>query len=198
LKPVRTLGGNTLYTLAHSEEDLPKSLSEAEIHMAKLGLQAGPRDQRPVEVCSLTYTTSELSQDLEVTGPLVVRAYVSSTAEDTDFVARLTDVWPDGRSILIADGILRARYREGKTRPVPLRPGEIYLISVDLWSTSNVFRKGHRIRLSITSSNFPRYDRNLNIWKRGGSIADVVVARNTIYHDPDHPSHLVLPVLAEA
>lgn len=197
LKPVRTLGGNTLYALPHSAEALPKGLSEAELHMAELGLQAGPRDQRPAETCSLTYTTPPLTEDLEVMGPVVVKAYVSSSAEDTDFVARLTDIWPDGRSILIADGILRARYREGKTHPVPMRSGEFYLISLDLWSTSNVFRKGHRIRLSVTSSNFPRYDRNLNIWKRGGSTEDAVVARNTIYHDREHPSHLVLPVLAQ-
>ncbi len=195
MKPVRTLGGNTLYAMSHPVKNLPKGLSEAEMHMAELGLEAGPRDQRPAEGCSLTYTTAPLAKDLEVTGPLVVRAYVSSTAEDTDFVALLTDVWPDGRSILITDGILRARYRESKTRPVPMRPGEIYMISIDLWATSNVFRKGHRIRLRITSSNYPRFDRNLNIWKKGGSAAEAVVARNTIFHDRERPSHLVLPIV---
>ena len=198
LKPVRSIGGNTLFALPHSKEKLPKGLSEAELHMAELGLQAGPRDQRPVETLSLTYTTMPLREDLEVTGPLVVKLYISSTAEDTDFVARLTDVWPDDRSILIADGILRARYRESKTNPIPLRPGEIYLVSIDLWSTSNVFLKGHRIRLSITSSCFPRFDRNLNIWKRGASIAEAVEARNRIYHDREHASHLVVPIVEKA
>jgi len=111
-------------------------------------------------------------------------------------VAKLTDVWPDGRSMLIADGILRARYRNSKQKPEPLQPGEIYMLVIDLWATSNVFKKGHRMRLSITSSNFPRYDRNLNTWKARGSAADAVVARNTIYHDQERPSHIVLPLLA--
>ena len=195
LKPVRTIGGNTLYSVPQGAQELPPGLSEAETVMANFGLWAGPRDQRPAEGLSLTYTTASLREDVEITGPIVARIYASSTAEDTDFVAKLTDVWPDGRSILITDGILRARYRNSKNNPVPLRPGEIYLFSIDLWATSNVFKKGHRIRLSIASSNFPRYDRNLNIWKRHGSAAEAVVATNTIYHDREHPSHIVLPVL---
>ena len=195
LKPVRTIGGNTLYSVPRGAQELPPGLSEAETVMANFGLWAGPRDQRPAEGVSLTYTTASLREDVEITGPIVARIYASSTAEDTDFVAKLTDVWPDGRSILITDGILRARYRNSKNNLVPLRPGEIYLFSIDLWATSNVFKKGHRIRLSIASSNFPRYDRNLNIWKRHGSAAEAVVATNIIYHDREHPSHIVLPVL---
>ena len=162
--------------------------------MAKLGLQAGPRDQRPTESLSLTYTTPSLREDIEITWPIVARIYASSTAEDTDFVAKLTDVWPDGQSILIADGILRARNGNSKNNPTPLGPGEIYLFSINLWAASNVFKKGHRIRLSLTSSNFPRYDRNLNIWKRPGSAVEAVVATNTIYHDQEHPSCIVLPI----
>jgi uncharacterized protein len=163
--------------------------------MAELGLQAGPRDQRPVEESCLTYTTAVLTDDVQVTGPVVVNLHISSTAEDTDFVAKLTDVWPDGRSILITDGILRARYRDSKVNPVPLKRGTANSLSIDLWATSNVFKKGHRIRVSISSSNFPRYDRNLNVWKADARIEDAVVATNTVYYDKDRPSYIVLPIM---
>jgi uncharacterized protein len=128
----------------------------------------------------------------------VVELYISSTAEDTDFVAKLTDVWPDGRSILITDGILRARYRNSKVKPVRLTPGEVNLISIDLWATSNVFKRGHRIRVSVSSSNFPRYGRNLNVWQTDARIEDAVIATNTVYHDHDRPSHIVLPIMSNA
>jgi putative CocE/NonD family hydrolase len=193
-RPNPTIGGNTLYALPGSNEHLPAGFSEAERHMAELGLQAGPRDQRPAERQMLTFTTALLTNDVEVTGPIVARLYIASSAEDTDFATRLTDVWPDGRSILIADGILRARYRNGKRNPVPLVPGEVYPISIDLWSTSNVFKRGHRLRLSVASSNFPRYDRNFNIWKLRWNSEKPVVARNTIYHDRARPSCIILPI----
>jgi len=196
-KPTRTRGGNTLYTLPSSKKDMPKNLAPADEHMAELGLQAGPRDQRPVENSCLTYTTAVLAQDMRVTGPVIVQLYISSSAEDTDFVAKLTDVWPDGRSMLITDGILRARYRDSKTHPVPLKPGSVTPLSIDLWATSNVFKKGHRIRVAISSSNFPRYSRNLNIWKTRAPIEGAVVATNTIYHDKERPSHIVLPIVPE-
>ncbi len=198
LQPTRTIGGNTLYAFSHSKDLLPKNLEAADEHMAELGLQAGPRDQRPAEGSCLTYTTEVLEDDVEVTGPVTVHLYISSTAEDTDFVAKLTDVWPDGRSILITDGIQRARYRNSKLKPIPLKPGEPSFIAIDLWATSNVFRKGHRIRVSITSSNFPRYSRNLNIWKVGGKAQEAVVATNTVYHDHKRPSHIVLPIMPHA
>jgi uncharacterized protein len=193
--PTRTAGGNTLYALPSCKKLLPQGLDPAAAHRAELGLQAGPRDQRPVEDSCLTYTTAVLDEDVRVTGPVVVQLYVSSTAVDTDFVAKLTDVWPDGRSFLITDGILRARYRHAKVKPVPLTPGEVNLLSIDLWATSNVFKKGHRIRVSISSSNFPRYARHLNIWKTNSRIEDAVVATNTVYHDRERPSHIVLPIM---
>jgi uncharacterized protein len=194
-KPTRTTGGNTLYVLPRSKDLLPKNLEPADEHMAELGLQAGPRDQRPVEESCLTYTTAVLAEDMQVTGPVVVQLYISSTAEDTDFVAKLTDVWPEGRSILITDGILRARYRSSKVKPVPLTPGVVNLLTIDLWSTSNVFKKGHRIRVSVSSSNFPRYGRNLNVWKADARIEDAIVATNSVYHDRERPSHIVLPIM---
>lgn len=197
-QPTRTRGGNTLYTLPSCKELLPKELEPADEHMAELGLQAGPRDQRPVEGSCLTYTTPVLADDVQVTGPIVVQLYISSTAEDTDFVAKLTDVWPDGRSILITDGILRARYRNSKEKPAPLMPGTVNLLSIDLWATSNVFKKGHRLRVSVSSSNFPRYGRNLNVWKADARIEDAVIATNTVYHDHGRPSHIVLPIMPKA
>ncbi len=121
--------------------------------------------------------------------------YASTTAADTDFTAKLVDVFPDGRAINLSDGILRLRYRESLERAKLARPGEIYRISIDAGVTSNVFRKGHRIRLEISSSNFPRFDRNPNT---GGSIAGETklrVATQTIYHDAAHPSHLLLSVV---
>jgi putative CocE/NonD family hydrolase len=194
-RPTRTRGGCTLYALPSSKKDLPKDLEPADEHMAELGLQAGPRDQRPVEDNCLTYSTEVLAEDVHVTGPVVVQLHISSTAEDTDFVAKLTDVWPDGRSILITDGIQRARYRNSKVKPVPLKPGTVNRVSIDLWATSNVFKKGHRIRVSVSSSNFPRYNRNLNVLKPNARIEDAVVATNTVYHDEDRPSCIVLPII---
>jgi putative CocE/NonD family hydrolase len=194
-QPTPTVGGNTLYVIPSSKHLMPKDLEPADEHMAELGLQAGPRDQRRVESLCLTYTTDVLTEDLRVTGPVVLHLYISSTAEDTDFVAKLTDVWPDGRSILITDGILRARYRKSKLKPVSLIPGEVTFLTIDLWATSNVFRRGHRIRIDISSSNFPRYARNLNVLKTDARIEDAVIATNSVYHDTGRPSHIVLPVL---
>ena len=123
--------------------------------------------------------------------------YVSSSAPDTDFTVKLVDVFPDGRAIFLTDGILRARYRNSLAEPEPLTPGEPVKISLDLSVTSNVFLPGHRIRLEVSSSNFPRFDRNTNT---GGVIADesadqAAVAVNRVLHGPEHPSQLTLPVI---
>jgi putative CocE/NonD family hydrolase len=156
----------------------------------------GPMDQRPVERRPdvLVYTTRPLRRDLEAIGPVKAVLYVASSAHDTDFTAKLVDVSPDGTARNLTDGILRLRYRNGLEKPEPATPGEIYRVTVDAGVTANVFRKGHRIRLEISSSNFPRFDRNPNT---GGPIADetrLLQARQTIYHDREHPSHLVLMV----
>lgn len=161
---------------------------------------AGPRDQRAIEARAdvLTYTSEVLTRDLEVTGPVRLVLYVRSDAPDTDFTGKLCDVHPDGRAMILTDGILRARYRESFTTPRPLRAGEIHRLEIDLVATANVFRAGHRIRLEVSSSNFPRFDRNTNT---GGviareSAADFRTAHNEIWHDESHASHLVLPVIA--
>jgi putative CocE/NonD family hydrolase len=136
-----------------------------------------------------------LDTDIEVTGPVVAELFVSSSAVDTDFTAKLVDVHPDGFALNLADGILRLRFRNSFESAEPLIPGEIYKIRIDLWATSNLFHKGHRIRLEISSSNFPRYDRNLNTGEDLLTAQRMVVASQTVYHDNAHPSALILPVI---
>ena len=160
-------------------------------------LPAGPRDQKDVESRQdvLIYSTDPLDQDLEVTGPVSLDLFASSSAVDTDFTAKLVDVWPNGYAQNLTEGIVRARYRESTTSARAIEPGKIYEYKIDLWSTSNVFLKGHRIRLEISSSNFPRFDRNLNTGKPAATDSAFVKATQTIYHDPTHPSALILPVV---
>ena len=160
---------------------------------------AGPRDQRPIDGRSdvLIFTTPPLERDVEVTGPIELVLFASSSARDTDFTGKLVDVHPDGRAEILTDGILRARYRESMSEPQPLEPGEIYELRIDLWATANVFRAGHRIRLDVSSSNFPRFDRNTNT---GQTIADdgpddLVEAVNRVFHDRARPSHVLLPII---
>ena len=160
---------------------------------------AGPVDQRPAEARDdvLCFTTPALTEPLEVTGHVSLILHVSSSAPDTDFTGKLVDVFPDGRAIFLTDGIMRARYRNSLAAPEALTPGEVCELSLDLSVTSNVFLPGHRIRLEVSSSNFPRFDRNTNT---GDVIADddadqAMVAVNRVWHGPDHPSHLVLPVI---
>jgi uncharacterized protein len=164
-----------------------------------MGMDQGPRDQRSVEAREdvLCYTTPTLERPVEVTGPIELVLYVSSSARDTDFTGKLVDVYPDGRAEILTDGILRARYRESFSRPKLLEPGQIYELHLDLWATSNLFKAGHRIRLEVSSSNFPRFDRNTN---SGGTIEtetekDFVQAVNRVYHGGVHPSHLILPII---
>lgn len=160
-------------------------------------LMAGPRDQSQVEARQdvLVYSTPPLDEDTEVTGPITLDLFAQSTAVDTDFTGKLVDVGPDGKAFNVTEGILRARYRKSMETPVPLDTGKVYEYKIDLWSTSNVFLKGHRIRLEISSSNFPRFDRNLNTGKSAAESSAFVKATNTILHDSAHPSALVLPVV---
>ena len=132
-----------------------------------------------------------------MTGHVSLVLHISSSAVDTDFTGKLVDVYPDGRVLYLTDGILRARYRDSLSEPRPLEPGKAYELALDLAATSNVFLPGHRIRLEVSSSNFPRYDRNTNT---GGvivqeRISDSVVATNAVLHGPGHPSRLILPVI---
>ena len=159
----------------------------------------GPMDQRPVEKRKdvLVYTSDPLKQDLEVTGPVRVLLYASTTAPDTDFTAKLIDVFPSGEARNLTDGLLRVRYRHGLDKAEPADPGEIYPLNIDAGVTSNVFLAGHRIRVEISSSNFPRFDRNPNT---GRTLADETIlkkAQQTIYHSRMYPSRVLLPVVPE-
>jgi hypothetical protein len=121
--------------------------------------------------------------------------YAKSSAVDTDFTAKLIDVWPNGFAQNLTEGIMRARYRDSQERAEMMNPGQIYKFAIDLWSTSNVFRQGHRLRIEISSSNFPRFDRNLDTGEDPETGTHYVSATNTIYHDAEHPSVLELPVV---
>jgi putative CocE/NonD family hydrolase len=160
----------------------------------------GPMDQRPVEQRDdiLVYTSKPLSREMEVTGPIRAVLYVSTSTPDTDFTAKLVDVFPNGEARNLTDGILRLRYRSGLDKAVLAKPGEVYPITIDAGVTSNVFLPGHRVRVEISSSNFPRFDRNLNT---GASLADDQAPRKaleTVYHGKKYPSRIVLPVVPEA
>ncbi len=157
----------------------------------------GPYDQREIESRTdvLVYSTPRLERDTEVTGPVVVKLFASSMAVDTDFTAKLVDVWPCGAAMLLTDGIIRARYRETLGRPKLIEPGRVYGYTIDLWSVSNVFKKGHAIRLEISSSNFPRFDRNLNTGRPVAEEKTPSVAIQRVLHDRSHPSHIVLPLI---
>jgi len=163
---------------------------------ANLMISKGPKDQRPVENRPdvLLFETPVLEKPVEVTGRVKVKLWVSSTARDTDFTAKLTDVYPDGRSMLVLDGILRMRHRNSFKKSELMKPGEIYEIEIDLWSTSIVFNKGHRIRLAVSSSNSPRFEPNPNTGRPSGTDEKTIVATNTIYLDAAHPSHIILPL----
>ncbi|MBI3682076.1 MAG: CocE/NonD family hydrolase [Acidobacteria bacterium] len=177
--PVPTRGGNTCCT--------PKIFAW------------GPMDQTTIEKRTdvLVYTGPALDKDLEVTGPVKVVLHVATSAKDTDFTAKLVDAYPDGRVVNLTDGILRLRYREGLERSVPAEPGKVYTITVDAGVTSNVFHAGHRIRLEVSSSNFPRFDRNLNTGGPHGMETRWQTAEQTVFHGGERPSHVLLPVVPQ-
>lgn len=177
--PVPTLGGSTCC----GEDVTPVSM--------------GPRDQRPAEWRPdvLVYTTPPLEAEVEVTGPIKVVLWAASTAPDTDFTAKLVDVFPSGYAMNVAQGIIRARVRESFERPTPIEPGRVYRYEIDCWSSSNLVQRGHRIRVEISSSNFPQFDRNPNTGHSFGLDAELRPATQTVYHDAAHPSHIVLPIV---
>jgi putative CocE/NonD family hydrolase len=178
LRPVPTVGGQVI---------LPG------------GNAMGPPDQRAVEARDdvLVYSTPVLDRPVEVTGPIELRLFVASSARDTDFTGELVDVYPDGRAMILTEGILRARQRASATVPEPLEPEAVYALRLDLWATANVFLRGHRIRLEAASSSFPRFARNSNT---GGEIASEAAghyrpAINRVFHDAARPSRLILPII---
>ena len=171
--PVPTRGGNTLI------------------------IPIGVQDQREVEERRdvLVYSGEPLSRPLEVTGPIVVTLFAATDAPDTDFTAKLVDVQPDGYARNLADGIVRGRYRASRTFPTLLQPGAVTEFTIDLWATSHVFLPGHRVRVEISSSNFPRFDRNLNTGGDQAGGSRFQAASQTVFHDSRYPSHVLLPVI---
>jgi len=161
------------------------------------GAPPGPFDQRPNESRSdlLVFSTPPLARDIEVTGFVTAELYAASSARDTDVTAMLVDVEPNGYARFLTDGIVRARYRNSMEQGDPIIPGTIYKFTIDLWATSNVFKAGHRIRLYISSSNFPRFDRNLNTGEPILGATRMEKARQIVCHDAGHPSVLILPIV---
>ena len=160
-----------------------------------LGDDNGPRDQRGYEDNVLTYTTDILEEALDVTGPVKAVLHASSTAIDTDWVARVTDVHPDGTSMLICDGILRARFKDSFEDPIALIPQMPMEFEIDLWATSHVFQKGHRVRVAIASSSFPRWDRNWQTGRNNAYESSGPAADNRVFRDAVRSSHVLLPLL---
>ncbi|KLU59771.1 cocaine esterase [Peptococcaceae bacterium CEB3] len=183
VNPVPTVGGQTF---------LPGVLIDS---------NAGPRDQKAIETRRdvLCYTSEPLRQQLTVIGPVCGILFASSSARDTDFTMKLVDVFPDGRAFILTEGILRARYRCSQEQDEYLIPETIYKFEVDMLATANVFMEGHRIRVEVSSSNFPRFDANTNA---GGKVAeqttaDYVVARNQVYHSEQYSSCVIIPVIKD-
>jgi uncharacterized protein len=177
--PVPTIGGSLCCDATHYEP--------------------GPRDQRAAENRNdvLVYSTGPLAEDTDVTGPLTLELWVKSSGVDTDFTAKLTDVSPDGFAMNLTDGILRMRYRDSQEKPELINPEQVYKISIDLGATSNVFKKGHLLRLEVSSSNFPRFDRNLNTGADQATSREFVSVTNTVLHDAEHPSALLVPMIPD-
>ena len=206
-KPANGLeGGGTLSTGAPAEEKPDQYVYDPNDAVPTIGgplccqplpTGVGPQDQRPAEARRdmLVFSSPAFTQNTEVTGPISLDLYVSSSAVDTDFTGKVVDVWPNGFAQNLTEGILRLRYRNSQEKPELGNPGEIYHISVDLWATSNVFLLGHKLRLEVSSSNFPRFDRNLNTGVDQARGTHMVKATNVIYHDKSRPSALVIPIV---
>ena len=159
-------------------------------------LRGGAFDQSSIEHRAdvLVYSTEPLAQDLEVIGPVTLTLFAASSAPDTDFTAKLVDVSPCGFARNLTDGIIRARYRESRSAAALMTPGKVYEFTIDLWSTANLFPAGHRIRLEVSSSNFPRFDRNPNTGHDLFADAETRPALQTVMHDRAFASHLTLPI----
>lgn len=194
--PVPTLGGN----MTHTNFMTPVGPTDQRCRAEYLACRG---DELPLAARSdvLVFESEPLEQDVEVTGPLRARLWIASSAPDTDFTAKLVDVYPPsedfphGFAMNVADGIIRARYRNSLEHAEALEAGRVYEVEIDLAATSNLFQAGHRIRIDISSSNFPRFDVNPNTGQPTNSHTYQQTSRNRIYHDPEHPSHIMLPII---
>ncbi len=158
---------------------------------------AGPKDQRIIERRNdvLVYTSDHLTEPVTVAGPITMKLHAATDGPDTDWMIKLVDVYPDGGAYPVSEGILRARFKDGLDQVNLLTPDTVYEFEIEMMGTANVFQPGHRIRVDITSSNFPQFDRNPNTGKPLGEDAEVRVAQQTIHHGADRPSHIVLPIV---
>ena len=195
-------GDGTLSTMPPHEEPADTYIYDPDdpaptLRGNTLMIPHGVQDQRPAEDRPdvLVYTSDLLESDLELTGPIVVKLYAASSAIDTDFTAKLVDVRPDGYAHNLQDGIVRARYRTSARQPAFITPGRVYEYTIDLWATSHVLKAGHRLRVEISSSNFPRFDRNPNTGASLGVDDRLETARQAVHHSAQYPSHIVLPVI---
>jgi putative CocE/NonD family hydrolase len=170
-KPTWTVGGNNLI------------------------IPSGPMDQRSVENKVLTFTSKPFLQDMKIVGPASATLYISSNKLDTDFTVKVTDVDNKGTSTLLEDGIIRAKFRNGQDKIALLQKGKIYQVKINLTAISHVLKKGHRIRVDVASSNYPKFDRNTNTGKSPETDKVFVKAMNTLYHDSVHPSYVTLPIV---
>ncbi|MBC8356331.1 MAG: CocE/NonD family hydrolase [Planctomycetes bacterium] len=161
------------------------------------GAPAGPREQSSVEQREdvLVYTTAPLTDAIEVTGPVKMILYAATSAKDTDFTAKLVDVHPNGKAYNLCDGIIRARWRSRGPTPQLIEPNKAYRYEIDVWVTSNLFKAGHRIRVEISSSNFPRFDRNPNSGHPFASATELLEASQTVFHGQERASHILLPII---
>jgi hypothetical protein len=157
----------------------------------------GPRDQRKIQNRNdvLVYTSEPQENDLEVAGRLLLKLYAGSTAKDTDFTGKIVDLYPNGYAQLLKDGVIRARYRNSFHKQELLEPNKVYEYTIDLWSVSHLFKKGHRIQVEISSSNFPKFDRNPNTGHKFGEDAELEKATQVIHHRSEFASHIILPVI---
>ncbi|NPE08594.1 MAG: CocE/NonD family hydrolase [Asgard group archaeon] len=161
-----------------------------------LNIAFGPHDQTSLESREdvIIFSSDTIIEPLEITGEMKAHLWVSSNCSDTDFTVKITDLYPDGRSMLIQDGIVRAKYRSNNTSPELLTPGEIVEVEINLWSTSYIFNEGHKIRIAISSSNYPRFNANPNNGAPIFTNNQTYIANNTIYHNSSHPSHIIFPI----
>ncbi len=184
---------------AHGKQLTDNYIYDPAAPVPSLGGTDGAFDQTALEQRQdvLVYSTAPLDKTVEVTGPIKVVLYVSSSARDTDFTAKLVDVYPDGRAFNVQEGILRARYRNGYNKTVLMTEDQVYELHIDLHDTSNLFNAGHRIRLDISSSNFPRFVRNLNTGGNNYDEKEWVTAKNIIHHSSKYPSYIELPIQSQ-
>jgi hypothetical protein len=191
-------GGGRMDTRLPAKENSDKFIYDPVNPVRTIG-GMGPYDQQTIEARNdvLVYSTPPLKEDIEITGPVNAIIYASSSARNTDFTAKLIDVYPDGKAMRICEGIIRADHRNPGEKPSLIEPGIIYPFRIDLWATSNLFKKGHQIRVEISSSNFPRFDRNLNTGNYFATDTTVLKATQQIYHSSEYPSHLILPVISK-